>query len=473
MFLMKIVTEAVSLALALLYSSGLSPVAASKSSKHKHKIGKFRLMAKTSKSSKSLNGILTNETSFSSPFNRRGGDDTFPASTSTLPAVSDSCSCPCSDKISNIGYSTAETTSTSAIIADAGAKAIKTEAPSVSNVPSSKPSTSSKPSGAKSAKSVRTEAPSVSNVPSSNPSASREPSGAKSAKSVRSEAPSFEPSTTPSVSSKPSTMPTKSTSQPPSSNPSDTPSSSSRPSDMPSDAPSTSSQPSTHPSESSSHTPSSTTSDTPSLSSRPSDMPSDVPSTSSQPSTDPTSSLTPTTSPSSPFCPSNHNPIDTEVEFCKYGDVVCGDSFTNQDIVLSGDVFCTDNVHLATGAELEALNAAITLTGPNASIDCKGHSIRQMVRATHASGCLYEAGYHYISDNLVRKEMKEACGLYYQGGIMLVDGATAKNCRVNEFFEGFIILNGGEAKKSEVSETRTGVVVHDMTGARETTVSDV
>lgn len=163
------------------------------------------------------------------------------------------------------------------------------------------------------------------------------------------------------------------------------------------------------------------------------------------------------------------DPVDDEEKFCKYGDVACGDTFTNQEIELSGDVFCTDNVFLATDAELEALNAAITLTGPDASIDCKGHSIRQMVRGVHASGCLNGAG-DYNSDNTSRKDMKEACGLYYQGGIMLVDGATAKNCRVDEFYDGFIIRNGGEVEKSEVSENRVGVFVQDMTGSRETTV---
>ncbi len=166
------------------------------------------------------------------------------------------------------------------------------------------------------------------------------------------------------------------------------------------------------------------------------------------------------------------DPVDDEEKFCKYGDVACGDTFTNQEIELSGDVFCTDNVVLATDAELEALNAAITLTGPDASIDCKGHSIRQMVRGVHASGCSNGAG-DYNSDDTSRADMKEACGLYYQGGIMLVDGATAKNCRVDEFYDGFIIRNGGEVEKSEVSENRNGVFVQDMTGSRETTVSDV
>jgi hypothetical protein len=171
-------------------------------------------------------------------------------------------------------------------------------------------------------------------------------------------------------------------------------------------------------------------------------------------------------------CLNDHDPIDDEEEFCKYDDVACGATFTNEKVVLSGDVFCTDNVALATDAELLALNAAITLTGPNASIDCKGHSIRQMVRGLHASDCLNGAG-DYNSDNLTRKGMKEACGLYYQGGIMLVDGATAKNCRVDEFYDGFIVLNGGEVKNSEVSGNADGVFVQDMTGSRETTVSDV
>lgn len=51
---------------------------------------------------------------------------------------------------------------------------------------------------------------------------------------------------------------------------------------------------------------------------------------------------------------------------------------------------------------------------------------------------------------------------YYQAGIMLEDGATAINCKVEQFYDGFLIVNGGEVKKSEASRNHRGFVIEDI-----------
>jgi len=73
-----------------------------------------------------------------------------------------------------------------------------------------------------------------------------------------------------------------------------------------------------------------------------------------------------------------------------------------------------------------------------------------------------------------RKDMKEDCNIFYQGGILLRDGATAINCKVEHFYDGIIVLDG-EVKKSEVSGNRRGVFIdHRISSiATETKISDV
>ena len=173
------------------------------------------------------------------------------------------------------------------------------------------------------------------------------------------------------------------------------------------------------------------------------------------------------------ICLNDHDPIDDEEEFCEEDTIIeCGATFTDENIVLSHDLLCTDQVESATDDELKALNAAITLTGPNASIDCKGRTIRQIPTGQFAPGCQFGVGPPFeLSDS--RKEMKLNCRLYYQAGILLLNGATAVNCGVEQFYHGIYIVNGGDLKKSEISGNRFGVAIEDLTGSIETTVSDV
>ena len=157
------------------------------------------------------------------------------------------------------------------------------------------------------------------------------------------------------------------------------------------------------------------------------------------------------------------------------GIISCGATFTNDNLVLSEDLFCTDRYYDATDDELMQLNAAITLSGPKASIDCKGNTIRQVASGYFGSQCLkyLDPTSDPFEPSLLRSEMKPFCSLYYQAGILLTDGATAVNCNVENFTDGFLVINGGEVQTSAASNNQNGVTVHDLTGSIDTLVSDV
>lgn len=144
--------------------------------------------------------------------------------------------------------------------------------------------------------------------------------------------------------------------------------------------------------------------------------------------------------------------------FCEPAQAVtCGDVFEDEKVVLSDDLFCTDDVEGASNMVLRKLNAAITIKGPDAIIDCKGHTVRQMTTES-APACEWSPG-NSLDPSRDRKDMKENCDLYYQAGIMLEDGATAINCKVEQFYEGFLIVNGGEVTKSEASRNHRGFII--------------
>ena len=153
---------------------------------------------------------------------------------------------------------------------------------------------------------------------------------------------------------------------------------------------------------------------------------------------------------SGPFC-------DTEPS------VVCGQTVTGT-AVLNEDLFCTDLIDCSTpDVVTKTLNAAIKVVGADAVIDCKGHTVRQLTSKSAAS-CEYSPGALFTNSNK-RKEMKEEYDLFYQAGIWLADGATAINCNVEHFYDGFLVQNGGEVKKSEASRNRGGVDILDDTGS--------
>jgi len=146
-------------------------------------------------------------------------------------------------------------------------------------------------------------------------------------------------------------------------------------------------------------------------------------------------------------CLSEHEPVDEGgLDFykCEQKVVECGDIFTDEEIVLTHDVFCANNYWNATHEEKEELdrvNAAITLSGPSASIDCNGYSVRQIYTTPvsppkYARDCFVSL-LGDISDPFepspTRPYMRGSCSNYYQAGILLADGAKAINCKAEEF----------------------------------------
>ena len=163
------------------------------------------------------------------------------------------------------------------------------------------------------------------------------------------------------------------------------------------------------------------------------------------------------------------------VSFCESEPAIsCGATFSNQKVVLSEDLFCVDDVASATRLEKRTLNAAIELTGADAVIDCKGHTIHQ-VSGVSAVNCDQTLGVaRGRSDN--REQMKDDCNLFYQGGILLRNGAKAINCKVQQFYDGFIVMDGSEVKKSEAFGNRRGVLVDHRVGSsqsEEAKISDL
>jgi hypothetical protein len=123
----------------------------------------------------------------------------------------------------------------------------------------------------------------------------------------------------------------------------------------------------------------------------------------------------------------------------------------------------------------EVLNAVIKLSGRDARIDCKGHTIRQVAEdfGKSAVKCTTRTGSPF-QDNNERAHMKLDCNIYYQVGILLEDGATAINCKVEHFYDGFMVLNGGEVKNSEASRNSCGVFIqYDDNNSIDTKISDV
>ncbi len=175
-------------------------------------------------------------------------------------------------------------------------------------------------------------------------------------------------------------------------------------------------------------------------------------------------------------CLSDHDPIDDDgLDECEPKVVECGDTFTNEEIVLTHDLFCANDYWKLTDEEMQQLNrvnGAITLSGPSASIDCKGYSIRQIYTAPTwpPPVCWMSILGTGIDDPFERRPI---CSNYYHAGILLVDGAKAINCKAENFYDGFFIINGGELRKSEASGNINGIGVQDISGSIETKVSDV
>jgi hypothetical protein len=115
--------------------------------------------------------------------------------------------------------------------------------------------------------------------------------------------------------------------------------------------------------------------------------------------------------------------------------VTCGATYNNAGaITLGRDLVCNGNITEADGSS----NAALTVSG-NTVLDCQGNSISQVTKSTGAAvDCDV-----FPSNSTQTELMKKECGLFYQWGITVKDGATVKNCIIRQFWGGISMAEGG------------------------------
>ena len=131
--------------------------------------------------------------------------------------------------------------------------------------------------------------------------------------------------------------------------------------------------------------------------------------------------------------------------------VTCGATYNNSKVItLGGHLVCNGNITEADGSR----NAALTVSG-NTVLDCQGNSISQVTKSTGAAvDCDV-----FPSNSTQTELMKRECGLFYQWGIIVKDGATVKNCIIRQFWGGISMEEGGTIENSEVTLNRIGMQV--------------
>ena len=136
-------------------------------------------------------------------------------------------------------------------------------------------------------------------------------------------------------------------------------------------------------------------------------------------------------------------------------EVSCGDVYESGEVItLGGDVLCEGNITEAVGIP----NAGITVRGEGTVIDCNGFSIRQK---TDSSAAALDCKVWPVRDATQILLMKETCDLYYMWGIIVENGATAKNCNVQQFWGGASIKDGGTVLNSDFSLNFRGIEVEN------------
>lgn len=132
----------------------------------------------------------------------------------------------------------------------------------------------------------------------------------------------------------------------------------------------------------------------------------------------------------------------------------CGQSFQNVTVTLGQDLICN-----YTDPETPSPYAAIILTGNNTVLDCQGHSISQVTNSSSSA-----------VDCKFTRNLKQECGLTYEYGIRVQNGATVKNCNVKKFYVGGSIKGGGTIEKSDFSLNFYGVNVYNTASKTESKV---
>ena len=153
-------------------------------------------------------------------------------------------------------------------------------------------------------------------------------------------------------------------------------------------------------------------------------------------------------------------------------DVQCGNVYnstaTGEQVVvtLGGNLLCDENITQADGKK----NAALTLSGEDTVLNCQGYTISQTTVNIDGidEGSAAAMDCDIFPSNANRLAMKQECGLYYEAGVILEDGATMKNCNIQKFWTGGDIYDGGEIKNSEFNLNNRGAEIDVFDGAANT-----
>ena len=150
---------------------------------------------------------------------------------------------------------------------------------------------------------------------------------------------------------------------------------------------------------------------------------------------------------SSSYCP----PEPTQNVEC--GNVYNSTATGEQVVVtLGGNLLCDENI---TEAD-DTRNAVLTLEGEDAVLNCQGYTISQTSDEGSAAAVDCDI---FPSNSTERLRAKQECGLYFQFGVILKDGAKMMNCNIQKFWDGAEIRDGGEIQDSEFSLNRRGVQI--------------
>ena len=129
--------------------------------------------------------------------------------------------------------------------------------------------------------------------------------------------------------------------------------------------------------------------------------------------------------------------------------VECGATYYNEGVIaLTQNLICGYNNNITSDID-ESRNAAITLSGSNTVLDCNGYTISQTTPSiSSAVKC-------DIPSSIL--ERKQKCGLQYYIGTLLKNGATLRNCNVQNFYIGTDIEGQGVIEESNFTNNYVGV----------------
>ena len=136
-------------------------------------------------------------------------------------------------------------------------------------------------------------------------------------------------------------------------------------------------------------------------------------------------------------------------------DVECGKTYVDSTVTLGQNLVCNGNITEADGS----LNAALTLEGEKAVLDCQGFTISQETVRDGSAAAMDCPIFAPAGNATAILEMKKGCDLFYVAGVKLLDGAKMKNCNIQKFYFGGNVTDGGVIEDSEFSLNWLGVEI--------------